>query len=733
MVPPIVKRYLLALGRYKWAIPLGLFVGTVGGAVLTLQQTEEPIIYTATGVVAYTRPPVSFSTTGSQIQTQGEELGQEFLLGDNIIRSAAATAEINPKTLGKNVKLTLPKKPKPGEAPPPRLINVSYSDTEDERAAIAVEALMKGMIEQSRQLNTARLKAVIDSINQRLPKAKQELKLAEQRLELYDRQEGPAILAAQNGSLVNAISASREQQRQTRLALQGIEAQISSLQRKLGLTPQQAFVSSALSADPIIANLRSQIYQTESQLTILSRDLRPEHPNIISLQRQRQAYEELLQQRAAEVIGGNGVAAPLAAGQIRQESSLDPTRQQLANTMGTLQTQRETFQQQLLSIAQSEQQLRNEYTNIPNKQLERARLEQQLTLKKTLHDQIQAKLVDAQTAEAETVSSLSIAQPAQIIASEAKPKQSPVMTLGIGILVGLVVGGGLVFLLDMLEGTFYTPEELREAIRQRDVNVLGTLPFLVISDMAADDLPAIIAPDSPYLEAYERLRSNLRRLEEKNLKMVLLTSTIAQEGKSVCAYNLAIASARAGKRTLLIEANLRSASNARSLKVAPDPDSVIEPLRYYGQLNDCIRLVPDVENLYVAPSPGSQRQAAAILESSEMRRLLEDVRGRFDLVILDTPSLSLCNDALLLEPYTDGMLLVTRPGYTQESLLAEALDQLTESDDIRLLGAIINGVDSPVSREVIAPEAAITLEAHPLREDLESEDELEKVPSGKST
>jgi capsular exopolysaccharide synthesis family protein len=163
----------------------------------------------------------------------------------------------------------------------------------------------------------------------------------------------------------------------------------------------------------------------------------------------------------------------------------------------------------------------------------------------------------------------------------------------------------------------------------------------------------------------------------------------------VSAYNLAIASARAGKRTLLVEADLRSPSQANSLKVSPDADSVIEPLRYYGQFGDCIRLVPDVENLYIVPSTGPQRQAAAILESSEMRRLLEDVRGRFDMVILDTPSLSLCNDALLLEPYSDGMILVTRPGFTEDSLLAEATDQLAESD-FRLLGAIINGVDIPV-------------------------------------
>ncbi|MBC6435375.1 tyrosine-protein kinase family protein, partial [Nostoc sp. HG1] len=83
-------------------------------------------------------------------------------------------------------------------------------------------------------------------------------------------------------------------------------------------------------------------------------------------------------------------------------------------------------------------------------------------------------------------------------------------------------------------------------------------------------------------------------------------------------------------------------------------------------------------------------------ESSEMRRLMEDVRERFDLVILDTSPLSISNDPLLIQPYSDGMVLVARPHYTQENMLGEAIDQLVESE-LGLLGAIINGADIIVS------------------------------------
>lgn len=726
MTPPFVKRYLIALDRHKWAGLAG-FALIMGASVLVAAQPEEPPIYTAEGALTQNRPPVTFSATGTQIQEQGQVLNEEILLANNVIESAAKQANIPADELRDRAEVDEPEKKKGEEAPGGAFI-VSYQDADPDKAVVATKALMASMVEQSRLINTARLRAIIQELNQRLPQATKELREAEQQLEQYDRTEGPALLAAQNGNIIDAIETAEAQQRQLRVNIEGVNAQMRSLQDKLGLTPDQAYASSALSADPIIANLRTQIYQNESQLALVSKDLRPEHPTMVELRNRQQAFEQLLQQRAAEVIGGNQAAAPLVGGdRIRQDSNLDPARQQLANQLATLETQRDTLQQQLVTVARTEQDLRREFSRLPNKQLEQARLAQQVTLKKALYDRMQAALVDAKAAEAETASSLSIAKvPDEAVTGETTPKNLP-LTLGIGALVGLLVGGGLILLLDSMEGKFYTLEDVREALRQREISILGVLPLLPVADPYQRELPVITDPDSPYADFYERLRSNLRRIEGKAMKVILMTSVVADEGKSVSAYNLAIASAHAGKRTLLIEADLRSPSHITSLNMAADADSVIEPLRYYNNFSDCIRLVPEVENLYIVPSTGPQRQAAAILESSEIRRLLEDVRGRFDMVIVDTPSLSLCNDALLLEPYTDGMVLVTRPGYTEDGLLSEATDQLADSD-FCVLGAIINGVDIPV--QTVEPYEEETF-SELLTNDSEAMSDLEEVASGR--
>ncbi len=706
-----LKRYLIALGKYKWIPLVSVAATTTAAGLISLTQTAPAPQYRGQGALTLNQPAALFSETGSQIQQAGQVITREMLLADNVIEATARQAGLKPEMMAEKLQVSVQQADETLKTP--FLIGINYVSGNEEEAKTVVLALMQGMVQQSQLINSARLRARIEEISKRLPSITEELRAAEQELEVYNRREEADILSARTGSLVGAIAGAKEQQRQIRLTLEGVNAQIRSLEGRLGLSADQAYVSSALSADPIIANLRAQIYQAESQLEILRRDLRGEHPDVIALQNQLDSYKTLLNERAQEVLGGNGIAAPLATAgamsELRQRSSLDPTRQQLANTLVSLQTQRDTLQQQVQAALQTEQQLRQEYATIPNKQLEQQRLAQRVALKKALFDRVQAALIDAQAAEAETSTSLRIERPAGVEPLEVSGPLSPVVLMLGGAGAGLIVGGALVFLMSTLEGRYYTKEELQNALRQQTAPLLEMLPLideaLLPPPLLQDDrgVSLITEEGSPYLNAYERLRGNLRRMGGKGAKVILVTSAGQSEGKTHCAYNLAIASARAGKRTVLVEADLRKSSLIECLGVAPDLGATLEPLQYYGSPSDCIRLVPSLENLYIVPSTGPQRQPAAILESSEMKRLLDDCRGRFDFVVIDTPSILRYNDALLMEPSVDGFMVVTRPGQTQESMLNEALEMISEAQ-IPFFGVVINGADITVQETTIEDE-----------------------------
>ncbi len=709
MASPFLKRYLLALNRYKWP-GLFTFLSILGASSVVAFQPEPPVEYFSEGVLVDNSPLVAFSNTSSQVQTQGLGIiNEELLLSDVLLSEVSSKLRtrgitLTPDQIVANTRIQVASS---GDAKNPEALSqkvtVRFVGQDPEVTETVLTIMFNAMVELSTVTNRARLQAITAELDKRLPTIENDLREAEQALEAYDRIEGPAIQASLDGSLLGAISGSQQQLRTNDITLAGIQSSMNSLEAQLGMSAEQAYASSALSADPLIAQLRAQISDAETQRKLLiSQGLREGHPTIVDLDENLGAFAALLQERADEVIGGDGNGNPINAAQVRRDSSLDPARAALANQLVSLATQRDALVSQQQVIRSSAASLRQQYATLPNKQLERNRFAQQVALRRALYDRLQASRVDAEAAQAETVSSLTVANPPFTVENE-QERPSPTMILLAGALTGLIVGGGVVYLLDLLDGTIRTAEELEGLLQSQEVPTLGMIPAMKTRSSRA--VPVLAQPESIYHASYERLLSRLRLVgtEESSIgpRMIVLTSTRAQEGKSVTAYNLAIASARAGRRTLLVEADLRSGSKSEILGLMADPQSVMEPLRYYsGQIGQNVQMVSQVENLYVCPSPGPQRQPAAIIESSEMQRFLKDARSRFDMVLLDTPSLTRCDDALLLEELTDGIVLVTRPGVTEKAVLDTAVEELELSDDVRLLGAVINAASISADQDV---------------------------------
>ena len=702
MTPPIVKRFLISFEQHK-LLGLFIFLLSLGVSSIFALQPEPPTpatTYRATGQLSYSNPPPLFTATGEQLQQQGRLIDVNILIGPSVQAKIRNRLGIDSqqikRIIEKNLNINLPQ---PGET---NLITLNYNNAKTpEEAVRTLGVFMQEMVEQSRLINTSQLRGRIEALEKRLAEVQRDLAAAEEIFYRFISKEGTPLLAIQDGSLFAGITGSQQQQRQLKLILEEIDGQINSLVEQLGLQPEEAYIAAALSADPILANLRAQMLQNETEIKFRQKDLRPEHPTMVALRKQQSTNEQLFQERAQEVLGGSGQLKPLkgqATSQLRQDSTLDPARQQLANTLVTLQTQREGIEKQLQSVQQTEQDLREQYEQFPDRQLQQARLVQEVETKRALYQTILTALVDAQSAEAETTGSYAVAQVP--VVQEVLPTRFAVtnrfLIVAAGAGIGLIAAAGTIFLLATLDDRLHTPQEIRDLLSEREVPVLGKLPYVVCFNFDGQETPILVDTDSSYLSFYERVRSNIRRFGSRSAKVISITSVSAEEGKSVTAFNLAVASAQAGKRTLLLELDLRSPSNADAMQVEPDPAASDEPPNYYAERNEAIRLVPGIANLYVVPTPGPLRQVVAILESDELRKLIEDARGRFDLIIIDTPSLSKCNDALLIEPLTDGMVIVTRPGITRGSMLAETVDQFTETD-ISLLGAVINDVEQVIT------------------------------------
>jgi len=216
MVMPLLKRYGLALQRYKWA-GVAAFLGAVGVSSLFAIQPPPEEEYRSEGVLVQNSPVVSFTTTGVELQQQGQGIiTEEFLLADILLDRVAQQLnaqglEITPREIRNNTNIRI----KTGGEDDGVLqsVNVSYVADEPEAAEAVLSVLFQGMVELSRVTNRARLGTIVQALNERLPAIEAELREAEQALEAYDRLEGPAIQAALDGSLLSSISNSQNQRR----------------------------------------------------------------------------------------------------------------------------------------------------------------------------------------------------------------------------------------------------------------------------------------------------------------------------------------------------------------------------------------------------------------------------------------------------------------------------------------------------------------------------------------
>ncbi|WP_295413561.1 polysaccharide biosynthesis tyrosine autokinase [uncultured Thiodictyon sp.] len=255
------------------------------------------------------------------------------------------------------------------------------------------------------------------------------------------------------------------------------------------------------------------------------------------------------------------------------------------------------------------------------------------------------------------------------------------------LLLGLLGGIGLAFLFEHLDDSFRRPEELEKLL---DIPMLGVIPKTPPT-FGDDRAMALIGHDdqrSIFAEAYRSVRTALQFSTARGApRLLTVTSAMPGEGKSTTALSLAIQFAQAGKRTLLIEADLRKPSVHRSLKL--DNQTGLSNYLTGGEARPLdITRPTHIPNLFAITSGHLPPNPAELLSSARMLDLLSLAAEKFDQVILDSPPLLGLADALIIGNLCEGTLLTVEMGSTPRSYVQGTVKRL-RSARVPLLGSIL--------------------------------------------
>lgn len=191
-------------------------------------------------------------------------------------------------------------------------------------------------------------------------------------------------------------------------------------------------------------------------------------------------------------------------------------------------------------------------------------------------------------------------------------------------------------------------------------------------------------------EYYNSIRTNIQ-FSGRDLKVITLTSAQSGEGKSTTSVNLAISFARAGFRTLLIDADTRNSVMSGTFKSKERYDGLTSYLSGNAELSDVI-CDTTVDNLMVIPAGQVPPNPTSLIQNDNFKSMIETVRGLYDYVIIDTPPLGLVIDAAILAHHSDASLLVTKAGADKRRTITKLKEQLEQSGSV-FLGVILNKYD----------------------------------------
>jgi len=326
-------------------------------------------------------------------------------------------------------------------------------------------------------------------------------------------------------------------------------------------------------------------------------------------------------------------------------------------------------------------------TLTPQQSQESARLQDLLASYQASYATLLDRFEQIRLAQAQATDRVSIAEQA-IIGKSLPSSSASVITLE-GALAGLIGSIGLILLIEYLSDTIKTQEDVESVTGAPILGMIGVIPDTNTPESA---LVTLFDQNSVNAEAYRLLAANLEHaISQKSIRALLVTSSTPLEGKTTTAANIGVSLAQAGWQVILVDMDLRRPSLHKVFQ-QPNKQGVSTALfRRDSDVMEHAALV--AENLHLMTSGPTRSDAPDMLRMPKMVELIDELKTRADLVIIDTPPAMVVADPILLARLADSVLLLVRSHMTRSSVLRQTVS-IIERSGATLLGAVLNRVRS---------------------------------------
>ncbi|MCK5851895.1 polysaccharide biosynthesis tyrosine autokinase [bacterium] len=280
------------------------------------------------------------------------------------------------------------------------------------------------------------------------------------------------------------------------------------------------------------------------------------------------------------------------------------------------------------------------------------------------------------------------------IIDKAKPPTRPIkprktVNVLFGMIFGMILGVGIAFFIEYLDDTIKSPTDVENFLK---VPFLGLIPTVSSTqDLAAIEGIVENQPKGTIAENYRAIRTNILFSSDRPVRQLVVTSTGPSEGKTTTAINIAEVMARAGDKTLIIDADMRRPRIHKVIKLEGDEKGLSNYLTGNATLDEIIHKSP-IETLLVIPAGPIPPNPVEILNSPRLKELLDKMSERFDRIIIDTPPVIAVTDAAILARMADGVIFTVCGGRAHRDIVKRGINGLMKVGG-HVFGVILNNVN----------------------------------------
>jgi exopolysaccharide transport family protein len=563
--------------------------------------------------------------------------------------------------------------------PNSRIIEIHYRSTDPQTAASIVNTLANVYVEQNFKTKFESTMQTADWLSKQLVDLQMKVESSQEKLVRYQKAhdilglDEKQNITTQKLDELNKELTSAESDRMSKESLYKL-AQSGNIEA-LSAAPvagAAAGTNAGSTGSTLLDSLRSRQADLKIQIAELSTQFGPAYPKVAQLNNQLKEVE-------AEI-------------QTESHKTADRLHNQYLAALA-----RENMLHEALNRQKGEANQLNESA------IEYNLLKRDVETNRTLYEGLLERLKEAGITAGLRSSNVKIVNAARVPVGPSEPNVP--RNLAFGLLLGLTSGIGLAFLLENLDNTVRTPEQAQVISLlptlgmvpngSRPLNgQIQTKSILPVSTASSEVVELVTQhrPQSQMAESYRAIRTSLLLSSLGGPpKVILVTSALPQEGKTTTSINISIVLAQKGVRVLLVDADMRRPSVHKNLGMASHT-GLSNVLTSNATLEQAIVRSPIHPNLFILPAGPPPPNPAELLASADMGDLVQDLRGLYEHVVIDTPPTLSVTDAVVLSTRADSVVLVIRSGQTTKAALRRARDLLAQVN-AKVTGVLLNAVD----------------------------------------